>query len=179
MRCTRRARPSTTGKAPWWTARWFAAPSTPCLAPDASRSTAAWAQLNIEQNSAKVAVQHSLAGSVKLPRNMLRTALQLEIVGAAASVDAVLVIGESGTGKSALTLSAVEQLATAYEGFEYVALNLRRTRDSVAALPANHHLLCAPANHSPVTHIRWLVGVPIRPPHEVLRSGVFVGIRGL
>lgn len=109
----------------------------PVLAPDASRSTAAWAQLNIEQNSARVAVQHSLAGSVKLPRNKLRTALQLEIVGAAASVDAVLVIGESGTGKSALTLSAVEQLATAYEGFEYVALNLRRTRDSVAALSAD------------------------------------------
>ncbi|WP_206682249.1 hypothetical protein, partial [Dietzia sp. B19] len=109
----------------------------PVLAPDASRSTAAWAQLDIEQKSAKVAVRHTLAGSMKMPRNSLRSALQLEIVGAATSIQAVLVLGESGTGKSALTLSAVEQLSTAYDGFEYVVLNLRRTRDSVAALSAD------------------------------------------
>jgi len=107
------------------------------LASDAGRSQAAWAHLDIEQNSAMVAVRHELAGTVELPRTKLRTAVHAELTKAAANQRAVLVTGESGTGKSALTLSAAATLAAANSDFQCVVLNLRRTRDSVAALSAD------------------------------------------
>jgi len=104
------------------------------LAPERGRSTAAWAQLDEEQKSAFVAVQHSLAGTLELPRSKLRGEVQAELAAAGVGLSAVLVTGESGTGKSALTLSAATALAASYEEFQFVALNLRRTRDSAAAL---------------------------------------------
>lgn len=98
------------------------------------RSAVAWTQLAEEQKSALVAVQHSLAGAVELPRGTLRAQLQVKLVEAGAAATAVIITGESGTGKSALTMSAAEQLAAANDQFEFVALNLRRTRDSVVEL---------------------------------------------
>ncbi|MFI8633691.1 hypothetical protein ACIGEP_13960 [Microbacterium sp. NPDC077663] len=107
------------------------------LSSDAGRSRAAWAQLDVEQSSAMIAVRHELAGRVDLPRAKLRTAVQAELVVAGTIHGAVLVTGESGTGKSALTLSAVAALAAADSDFQYAVLNLRRTRDSVAALSSD------------------------------------------
>ncbi|MHA7291306.1 hypothetical protein ACX80V_16910 [Arthrobacter sp. MDT3-24] len=104
------------------------------LASDAGRSKAAWAQLDVEQNSAMVAVRHELAGGVDLPRTKMREALQAELSVAGMAQKAVLITGESGTGKSALTLATASALAAADSDFQYVVLNLRRTRDSVAAL---------------------------------------------
>jgi len=104
------------------------------LAPDRGRSTAAWAQLDEEQKSAFVAVHNSLAWTLKLPRSKLRGEVQAELAAAGVGPSAVLITGESGTGKSALTLSAAAALAASHEEFQFVALNLRRTRDSVAAL---------------------------------------------
>jgi KaiC/GvpD/RAD55 family RecA-like ATPase len=106
----------------------------PVLAAGAARSKTAWEQLSVEQNSAMVAVRHDLAGDVVLPRTALRTEVQAELALAGIAQGAVLVTGESGTGKSALTLSAAKSLAAANENFHYVVLNLRRTRDSAAAL---------------------------------------------
>ncbi len=104
------------------------------LAADAGRSSAAWNQLRVEENSALVAVRHELAGQVSLPRTKLRAVVQAELTAAGATQGAILVTGESGTGKSALTLSAATVLATANSDFQCVVLNLRRIRDSVAAL---------------------------------------------
>lgn len=107
------------------------------LAPEAGRSSSAWVQLNQEQNSALVAVQHTLAGTVVLPRGKLRDDLKGELAAAGISRGAVLVAGESGTGKSALTLSVSAALADSHDEFEFVVLNLRRTRETVAALSAD------------------------------------------
>jgi hypothetical protein len=107
------------------------------LAPDRGRSPAAWAQLGEEQKSALVAVQHSLAGTLELPRTKLRGEVQAELAAAGVGPGALLITGESGTGKSALTLSAAEGLSAAHDEFEFVALNLRRTRESVAALSSD------------------------------------------
>jgi hypothetical protein len=104
------------------------------LASDAGRSKAAWAQLDVEQNSAMVAVRHVLAGGVDLPRTRLRAAVQAELAVAGGTRGAVVLTGESGTGKSALALSAASELAAANSDFQCVVLNLRRTRDSAAAL---------------------------------------------
>jgi hypothetical protein len=104
------------------------------LASDAGRSKDAWAQLDIEQNSALVAVRHELAGGVGLPRTKLSADIQAELAAAGMTRGAILVTGETGTGKSALTLSAASALAAADSVFQFVVLNLRRTRDSVAAL---------------------------------------------
>lgn len=104
------------------------------LASDAARSEAAWAQLDVEQNSAMVAVRHKLAGAVELPRTKLRAAVQEVLASAGTTRGAVLLTGESGTGKSALAVSAASTLAAADSDFQFVVLNLRRTRDSVAAL---------------------------------------------
>lgn len=104
------------------------------LAPEAGRSKAAWAQLDIEQSSAMVAVRHELAGAVELPRTKLRIAVQAELALAGISLGAVLLTGEAGTGKSALTLLAATTLAATNSDFQCVVLNLRRIRDSVAAL---------------------------------------------
>ena len=104
------------------------------LASDAGRSKAAWEQLTLEQNSATVAVRHELAGAVELPRTKLLAATQAELAVAGATQGAVLLTGESGTGKSSLTLSAATTLAARNSDFQCVVLNLRRTRDSVAAL---------------------------------------------
>ncbi|MGJ9372246.1 hypothetical protein [Nesterenkonia sp. CF4.4] len=106
------------------------------LASDAGRSKVAWEQLNLEQNSAMVAVRHDLGGVVELPRTRLLTAVQTELTIAGAPPGAVLLTGESGTGKSALTMSAATTLAQANGDFQCVFLNLRRTPDSVAALSA-------------------------------------------
>lgn len=107
------------------------------LASDAGRSSIAWAQLDVEQNSAMVAVRHELAGRVELPRTKLRATIQAELAVAGTTRGAVLLTGESGTGKSALTLSAASALAAADNDFQFVVLNLRRTRDSVAALSSD------------------------------------------
>lgn len=104
------------------------------LASDTGRSTVAWEQLDLEQTSAMVAVRHDLGGVVDLPRTKLLTEVQAELSAAGATRGAVLITGESGTGKSALSLSAAKTLAASNRDFQYVALNLRRTRDSVAAL---------------------------------------------
>lgn len=104
------------------------------LASDAGRSKAAWEQLNLEQNAAMIAVRHELAGAIELPRTKLIAAAQSELALAGATQGAVLLTGESGTGKSALTLSAATTLAATYTNFQYVVLNLRRLGDSVAAL---------------------------------------------
>lgn len=104
------------------------------LASHAGRSRAAWARLDLEQTSAMVAVRHDLAGVVELPRTQLRVAVESALVVAGATQGAVLLTGESGTGKSALTLSAATTLAVADKDFQCVVINLRRTRDSVAAL---------------------------------------------
>lgn len=107
------------------------------LSSDAGRSRAAWAQLDVEQESSMVAVRHELAGRVDLPRAALRAAVQDELVVAGTTGGAVLITGESGTGKSALTLSTIAALAAADSEFQCVVLNLRRTRDSVAALSSD------------------------------------------
>lgn len=106
------------------------------LAIDAGRSTAAWTQLDADQDSATVAVRHVVANSFKLPRTRLLAAVQDELT-TAGSLGSVLITGESGTGKSSLTLSAAAELASANSDFQYVVLNLRRIRDSVAALSAD------------------------------------------
>lgn len=104
------------------------------LASVRGRSAVAWTQLAEEQKSALVSVPRSLAGAVELPRETLRAQVQVKLVEAGVAATAVIITGESGTGKSALTMSAAEQLAAANDQFEFVALNLRRTRDSVAEL---------------------------------------------
>lgn len=104
------------------------------LSSEAGRSKAAWEQLDLEQSSAMVAVRHELAGAVELPRTRLRTTVQSELNVAGIAQGAVLVTGESGTGKSALTLSAATTLAAVNDNFQFVVLNLRRTRNSAAAL---------------------------------------------
>jgi hypothetical protein len=104
------------------------------LLPEAGRSKTAWALLDIDQSSAMVAVRHELAGRVDLPRADLRASVQAELTTAGTNRTAILITGESGTGKSALTLSAAAALASADSNFQFVVLNLRRTRDSVAAL---------------------------------------------
>ena len=106
------------------------------LASGRGRAAAAWTQLGEEQKSALVAVQHSLAGAVEVPREALREQVQAKFADAGVAATAVIITGESGTGKSALTLSAAEQLAAASHEFEFVVLNLRRTRDSIGALSA-------------------------------------------
>ncbi len=106
------------------------------LASDAGRSASAWARLNLEQNSAKIAVRHELADQIQLPRTKLRTDLKAALSLTGRTQGALLVTGESGTGKSALTLTAAEELASSCE-FQCVVLNLRRTRDSVTALSAD------------------------------------------
>ncbi|WP_461163174.1 hypothetical protein [Arthrobacter sp. R4-81] len=107
------------------------------LAPHAGRSKASWAQLDVEQNSAMVAVRHDLPDGVYLPRTKLRETVQAELVLAGTTRRAALITGESGTGKSALTLSAASALAAADDDFQFVVLNLRRTRGSVAALSSD------------------------------------------
>lgn len=104
------------------------------LAPDAGRSSAAWARLDLEQASARVAVRHDIAGVLQLSRTQLRAAVQNELGQAGTTQGAVLLTGESGTGKSALTLTAATTLAAADHDFQFVIINLRRTRASVAAL---------------------------------------------
>lgn len=104
------------------------------LAPGAGRSTAAWIQLAEEQKSALLEVQHSLAGAVEVPRRRLREQVQGTLAEAGRAGTAVIFTGESGTGKSALTLSSAEQLAATNDEFDFVALNLRRTRGSIGAL---------------------------------------------
>lgn len=106
------------------------------LASGRGRAAAAWTQLGEEQESALVAVQHSLAGAVEVPRERLREQVQAKLADAGVAATAVIITGESGTGKSALTLSAAEQLAAASHEFEFVVLNLRRTRDSIGAVSA-------------------------------------------
>lgn len=100
----------------------------------AARSKAAWEHLDLIQSAAEVAVRHVLPGDVEVPRSTLRTDLQTEFAKAGTTQTALLVTGESGTGKSALALSAARSLAAARKDFQYVALNLKRTRDSVAEL---------------------------------------------
>lgn len=106
------------------------------LASGVGRSTFAWTQLAEEQKSAFLDVQHSLSGTVEVPREQLRERVRGKLAEAGAAGTAVIFTGESGTGKSALALSASEGLAAANAGFEFVALNLRRTRESVGALSA-------------------------------------------
>lgn len=107
------------------------------LASGTGRSRAAWSQLDVEQNSAMLAVRHELAGRIELPRTKLRSAVQSELVLAGTTRGAVLLTGESGTGKSALTLSVASALAAGDNDFQFVVLNLRRTSDSVAALSSD------------------------------------------
>lgn len=107
------------------------------LAPGQGHSAAAWAQLGEDQKSALVAVQHSLAGTVQLPRKKLLGEVQAKLTEAGVGATAVVITGESGTGKSALTLSAAEGLSAASDEFEFVALNLRRTRETIAALSSD------------------------------------------
>ncbi|GAA4762983.1 ATP-binding protein [Citricoccus nitrophenolicus] len=101
---------------------------------NAGRSQAAWERLLQEQNSAMVAVRHELAEAVELPRTKLLAEAQAELVIAGAAGGSLVLTGESGTGKSSLTLSAARSLAATNRDFQYVVLNLRRTRDSVTAL---------------------------------------------
>ena len=65
--CTRSAPPSSRRRVPRSTLRSFDGRSTPSSRPG-GRSAAAWTQLGEEQKSALVAVQHSLAGTVEVPR---------------------------------------------------------------------------------------------------------------
>lgn len=100
----------------------------------AGRSATAWTHLREEQKSALVAVQHALAGTVQLSREALREQVRVNLTADGVAKTAIVVTGESGTGKSALTLSVAEELAAQDDDFEFVALNLHRTRDSVAEL---------------------------------------------
>lgn len=106
------------------------------LAIDAGRSKDAWTQLYAEQESAMIAVRHVVADSFKLPRTKLLAAVQNELTTAGV-LGPILITGQSGTGKSALTLSAAAELADVNCDFEYAVLNLRKIRDSVAALSAD------------------------------------------
>ncbi|WP_221586301.1 hypothetical protein [Microbacterium sp. G2-8] len=107
------------------------------LAADAGRSKDAWAQLSLEQESARVAVRHDLADGTQLPRAKLQADIQAAIAHAGKTHGALLVTGESGIGKSAVTLSSAAALADSNSDFQCVVLNLRRTRDSVAVLSAD------------------------------------------
>lgn len=100
----------------------------------AARSKAAWEHLDLVQAAAEIAVRYALPGEVQVPRSTLRKELQAEFALAGITQGAVLITGESGTGKSALALSAARSLAAAKENFQYVVLNLKRARDSVAEL---------------------------------------------
>lgn len=104
------------------------------LATDASRSRGSWVQLNLEQESARVAVRHDLANVIRLPRAKLQAGIQAAIARVGNTHGALLVTGESGTGKSALALSSAAAITDSNHDFQCVVLNLRRTRDSVAAL---------------------------------------------
>ncbi len=104
------------------------------LTPVAGRSTSAWRALEIEQNSALLAVRHVIAGGFELPRTELRTSVEVALARAGLTGGAVLITGESGTGKSALTLSTAQSLTLASDDFQHVALNLRRLPDSVSRL---------------------------------------------
>lgn len=104
------------------------------LASDVGRSEIAWRELNLEQKSALVAVRHDLGGVVELPRKELLSEVQAELTAAGAAQGSVLLTGESGTGKSALALSAATSLAATSRDFQFVIINLRRTRDTVPEL---------------------------------------------
>ncbi|WP_137241781.1 hypothetical protein [Plantibacter flavus] len=107
------------------------------LTPATGRSTSAWQVLENEQNSALVAVRHVIAGGVELPRTELRASVQIELAKAGVTGGAVLIAGESGTGKSALTLSTAQTLALTSEEFQHVALNLRRLPNTVSRLSSD------------------------------------------
>ncbi|WP_017202482.1 ATP-binding protein [Microbacterium algeriense] len=107
------------------------------LAPEAGRSSSAWRQLENEQSAALIAVRHSLAGGLELPRTELRVAIEREFTKAGRAASAVVITGESGTGKSALTLSTAHSLASTSDEFEYVALNLRRLPETVSKLSSD------------------------------------------
>jgi len=107
------------------------------LTPDAGRTSAAWAMLEVEQSSALVAVRHAIAGGLELPRTEVRTRVQIELAKAGLTKSALLIIGESGTGKSALTLSTAQTLAATSSEFQCVTINLRRVRESVSGLSSD------------------------------------------
>lgn len=101
-----------------------------------SRSIAAWTQLDLEQKSAMTAVRHNLADGISLPRTHIRSALKSKLINSAEFKEAVFFTGQSGAGKSALTLSTAEEIAASDADFQYVVLNLRRIPNSVATLSA-------------------------------------------
>lgn len=107
------------------------------LTPATGRSTSAWQVLENEQNSALVAVRHVIAGGVELPRTELRASVQIELAKVGLTGGAVLITGESGTGKSALTLSTAQTLALTSDEFQHVALNLRRLPNTVSRLSSD------------------------------------------
>lgn len=107
------------------------------LTPAAGRSASAWQALEIEQKSALVAVRHVIAGGVELPRTELRASVQVELAKAGLTASVVLITGESGTGKSALTLSTAQALDLTSDEFQHVALNLRRVPETVSRLSSD------------------------------------------
>ncbi|MBN8207000.1 ATP-binding protein [Microbacterium esteraromaticum] len=107
------------------------------LTPTAGRSASAWQALEIEQNSALVAVRHVIAGGIELPRTELRAKVQIELAEAGLTASVVLITGESGTGKSALTLSTAQTLDLTSDEFQHVAINLRRAPETVSRLSSD------------------------------------------
>ncbi len=78
-----------------------------------------------------------IAGGVELPRTELRASVQVELAKAGLTASVVLITGESGTGKSALTLSTAQALDLTSDEFQHVALNLRRVPETVSRLSSD------------------------------------------
>ncbi|MEU6559226.1 hypothetical protein [Nocardia nova] len=73
--------------------------------------------------------------AVRLERPVLSTSLRDVILDAGKNSSALIVVGESGTGKSALVLTTVQQLTSCDpDKFDAVVVNLRYLPDSISAM---------------------------------------------
>lgn len=92
----------------------------------AHRTSEGWARLRLLDTEARAAVARSLVGSgVKKPLTLARSELRTNLAASLAQGDEdVVVRGESGVGKSALVLDAMETPASEEE-CEFIAVNLR------------------------------------------------------
>ena len=103
----------------------------PLLDPASARSRQAWSVLRDHERVAATSVRNQIGGlkseqaPFSLPMDTQRTEMRKAFARAAGEVSAVVVVGDSGTGKSACALTVARELAHQETDFEAVVVNLR------------------------------------------------------
>ncbi|MRK03012.1 hypothetical protein GEV27_15950 [Aeromicrobium sp. S22] len=103
-----------------------------------TRDKAAWARLNERQQASKDIVRSEIYRSsgdpIRLPRPTVLAAAARAILEAGHNGTAALITGESGTGKSSVTLEVAEAFITMTDVLDAIVLNLRRLPETLSAL---------------------------------------------